>query len=664
MKNRKNPTALVLVLLFCATMSAAAQIAFTYQGRLTDNESSANGNYDLQFILRDAATNQVGSVVTASSVGVTNGLFTAPLDFGANAFDGTARWLEIAVRKNEPPGPPPAFVTLSPRQPITVAPYALQAVRAATASGLSSIGNQPLEFFVNNSRALRLEPTTNSPNVIAGFSGNYVSPGAVGATISGGGTVSNFFGTIATNRVTANYGTVSGGQGNAVNGLEGTIAGGRGNIVETNAEQSVIGGGAYNTIRTNAGVSVIAGGVDNIIGPRAGASTVAGGASNSIGPDASWAFLGSGFLNRVGSSYSSIAGGEENTIGNGGRAVTVGGGRRNIIAGATEGAVIAGGDSNRIGTNSNYSAIGGGVANVILETNVAATVSGGSGNKVETDAYLATIAGGEANEVWSGASTISGGRQNLVGAGSRISSIGGGELNRIHDNDVGSTIAGGSENGVWPGSPFATIAGGQGNNIYGILGTIAGGSGNLIFANAGGATIGGGQDNQVGTNATWATIPGGTLAKATSYGQLAYASGGFAGRNVAGMAQSSLFVLRRYTTNSVPTELLLDGGELGGRRMMLSNNGTWLFDIIVVARNSTGDCAGFQIKNMIKNVAGTTSLVNLANVTRLPSDPTTSTWNVTVEADDANDALVVKVTGADSTTIRWVASVRTVEVIF
>jgi len=93
-------------------------------------------------------------------------LFTAPLDFGANAFDGTARWLETAVRKNEPPGPPPAFVTLSPRQPITVAPYALQAARANTAAGLVGTGSQPLEFFVNNIRAMRLEVTSSSPNVI------------------------------------------------------------------------------------------------------------------------------------------------------------------------------------------------------------------------------------------------------------------------------------------------------------------------------------------------------------------------------------------------------------------------------------------------------------------------------------------------------------------
>ena len=39
-------------------------------------------------------------------------------------------------------------------------------------------------------------------------------------------------------------------------------------------------------------------------------------------------------------------------------------------------------------------------------------------------------------------------------------------------------------------------------------------------------------------------------------------------------------------------------------------------------------------------------------------------WNATVAADDANDALVIQVNGAAGTTIRWVATVRTAEVIF
>src|SRR5438876_148744 len=78
----------------------AAGTAFTYQGSLNQSGSPANGSYDFTFKLYDALTsgNQVGSTVSASSVTVSNGLYSASLDFGTSAFQGDARWLEIAVR--------------------------------------------------------------------------------------------------------------------------------------------------------------------------------------------------------------------------------------------------------------------------------------------------------------------------------------------------------------------------------------------------------------------------------------------------------------------------------------------------------------------------------------------------------------------------------------
>jgi hypothetical protein len=113
-------------LVFLAGNVGAASVgsAFTYQGRLDEGGTPANGSYDLTFSLQDAATGgaQVGVTVTNSAVVVSNGLFAVTLDFGANAFDGNARWLEIGVRKgtNE-------FTALSPRQAVTPTPYALMA---------------------------------------------------------------------------------------------------------------------------------------------------------------------------------------------------------------------------------------------------------------------------------------------------------------------------------------------------------------------------------------------------------------------------------------------------------------------------------------------------------------------------------------------------------
>jgi len=40
------------------------------------------------------------------------------------------------------------------------------------------------------------------------------------------------------------------------------------------------------------------------------------------------------------------------------------------------------------------------------------------------------------------------------------------------------------------------------------------------------------------------------------------------------------------------------------------------------------------------------------------------TWGISLAADNANHALTVSVAGAANTAMRWVASVRTVEVIY
>src|SRR5882762_3750706 len=113
-----------------ATRLQAQSTAFTYQGRLNDGASSASGSYDLRFTIYDAVTNgaAVSGSLTNSAAGVTNGLFTVTLDFGAGVFTGADRWLEIGVRTNGSG----AFVTLSPRQQITATPYAVRALEASS----------------------------------------------------------------------------------------------------------------------------------------------------------------------------------------------------------------------------------------------------------------------------------------------------------------------------------------------------------------------------------------------------------------------------------------------------------------------------------------------------------------------------------------------------
>lgn len=255
--------------------------AFTYQGFLTSQGAPANGSYDFQFAIFDAASGgtQQGATFNTNGLGVTNGLFTATIDPGANVFTGGARWLLVSTR----PTGHPTFTSLLPLQPITASPYAVFAgsagilkgnispaqlptsvvtnratnltlsgsftgngggltnVNAAMLGGLGATGfwktngnaganptngaflgttdNLPLELRVNNARALRLEPTTGTPNVIGGYGGNWVSNGVVGGFIGGGGdsTYPNIVGGV--------YASVLGGRNNIASGQESTAMG-------------------------------------------------------------------------------------------------------------------------------------------------------------------------------------------------------------------------------------------------------------------------------------------------------------------------------------------------------------------------------------------------------------------------------------------------------
>jgi len=118
--------ALALLLAFghVAMLEAQLGTAFTYQGQLNQEGLPTDGEFDLEFrLFSDAAGNTpVGGVVAHGDVPTSDGRFTVPLDFG-QVFDGNALWLQIRVRPGASTNPGD-FVTLSPLQPLTAAPFA------------------------------------------------------------------------------------------------------------------------------------------------------------------------------------------------------------------------------------------------------------------------------------------------------------------------------------------------------------------------------------------------------------------------------------------------------------------------------------------------------------------------------------------------------------
>ena len=115
-------------------LASAQGTAFTYQGRLNDGAGPASGMYDLRFTIYDSPGGGliVGGPLTNNPTGVSNGLFTATINFGPGIFNGGSNWLEIAVRTNGTG----SFAALSPRQPLTPGPYVVFD-RGANAAGLS-----------------------------------------------------------------------------------------------------------------------------------------------------------------------------------------------------------------------------------------------------------------------------------------------------------------------------------------------------------------------------------------------------------------------------------------------------------------------------------------------------------------------------------------------
>jgi hypothetical protein len=158
--------------LMCLSMIsvAAQQTAITYQGKLTDNGSPANGNYDLQFVAFDSEVggSQVGVTQTVANVPVVAGVFTVTLDFGGAIFNGGSRYLEISMRSSGAA----SFTLLNPRQRITATPYALRSVSsqyADVAIDAQKLEGQTAANFVQATDVRLADsriPLPGSPNYI------------------------------------------------------------------------------------------------------------------------------------------------------------------------------------------------------------------------------------------------------------------------------------------------------------------------------------------------------------------------------------------------------------------------------------------------------------------------------------------------------------------
>jgi len=132
-----------------ASPQASVGSGFTYQGRLTDGSGNPiNDTCSLDFTLWDADSG--GALIghqLVTGIEVNDGYLTVLLndgdEFGADAFEGEARWLKIGVKCSGDTD----WSFLSGRQPLSATPYALSLRPGAIISG--TVDNGPVLTVAN-----------------------------------------------------------------------------------------------------------------------------------------------------------------------------------------------------------------------------------------------------------------------------------------------------------------------------------------------------------------------------------------------------------------------------------------------------------------------------------------------------------------------------------
>ena len=444
----------LLILVLGANAAAAQTSTITYQGRLTDAGTAANGNYDFQFALFSAAGGgtQIGSPLTRTSVAVSNGVFTVQLDFGTNGFPGADRFLEIGVRAASGG----SFTTLVPRQQITASTYSIRTISAATAdtaTNAAQLGGVAASQYVVTSDARLSDPrppTVGSSNYIQNSlaqqsSSNFNISGTGAAGVFNTATQYNIGGARMLSAPGTNNLFAGAGAGNANTGTDNAFFGPSAGLVNSSGSQNSFFGsfaGASNTTAArNAFFGYRAGTANwtainnSFFGWQAGVSNVSGSDNSFFGKEA-----GASNVDANGNSYFGAQAGVSST------------GRNNSFFGATTGAL------NSIGINNSFFGYQAGYFNESGNENSFFGKEAGTHSKGHSNSFF----GNEA-----GALNSSGTGNTFIGAG-----VGGG--NTTGTNNV-----------------FVGLSTGQ-TNISGSDNTVVGhgadvGSGNLSFATAIGA---------------------------------------------------------------------------------------------------------------------------------------------------------------------------------
>jgi hypothetical protein len=147
--------------------------------------------------------------------------------------------------------------------------------------------------------------------------------------------------------------------------------------------------------------------------------------------------------------------------------------------------------------------------------------------------------------------------------------------------------------------------------------------------------------------------------RSNQIGKFVFSNGMFA---LAGDAQGGQFILKADTTDATATVLTTNNSTAASTNQIVASTNTCIMfsGTLVAMQNGAQDQGGWEIKGLLKNDGGTTTLVN-SNIQTFDDG---NGWVVALTADNTNNALAITCTGEASHNIRWVANISTSEVTY
>lgn len=242
------------------------------------------------------------------------------------------------------------------------------------------------------------------------------------------------------------------------------------------------------------------------------------------------------------------------------------------------------------------------------------------------------------------------------------------QVSRLDPGQVASgaraSILGGANNRA---SGTESVAGGTSNTASNTsavaLGSTTTASGAQAFT-TGYNTLASGQSSKASGDRTtaaanWSSAEG-SRAFATRQGEKAYANGRFAAD---GDCQFTENILRNELTGVGPAELFLDG-VAATLRILFADNTSYGITAQIMSRDNTGNTNHYIIEGTFKRGVGAGTVVQVGALTTRVIAEDQAGADATLVADPATGGLNVVVTGIANVTLRWIAHVKMVSIIY